>query len=136
MSKRHAKPKGFGYYFIRVVLLGLLLLGGEMYGPQLWEYYNKPPKLPIDEILAQSPLKDKKFASTVQIIATDKLKAYFMEEHSNPIVSVDFRFEHAGEAYEPEDKGGISTILAKQNSTTVPESKSCPSKFAIIISQL
>lgn len=113
MSRRHAKPKGFGYYFSRVVLLGLFLFGGKMYGSQLWEYYNKPPKLPIDEILAQSPLKDKKFASTVQIIATDKLKAYFMEEHSNPIVSVDFRFEHAGEANEPEDKGGITTILAE-----------------------
>ncbi len=112
MIKKRTKPRGFWFYAVRVMFLALLLLGGKLYGPQLWEYCNKIEALPIDDILAQSVYKDKKFNSTVQVIATEKLKAYFLEEHSNPIVSIDFRFEHAGAAAEPEDKVGITLMLA------------------------
>ena len=113
MMKKRAKPKGWGYYTIRLLFMIGLLFAAQMYGPHLWKYYNKPPKLPINNILSQSVLKNKKFNSTVQIIASNKLKAYLLEEHSNPIISVDFRFEHAGSSAETEEKGGISTILAE-----------------------
>ena len=59
-------------------------------------------------------LKNKNFSANVQEIVSPKLKlkAYLFEEHSNPIVSVEFLFKNAGSAYDPEYKKGLGTLLA------------------------
>lgn len=64
-------------------------------------------------ILAHSVLKDKTFGGKVQQIETDGMKAYLLEEHSNPIVAVSFMFENAGSAYEPENKQGLTALLSE-----------------------
>ena len=74
-----------------------------------WNKYYA--KIDSEAILAHSELKDKKFASKVQVIKADNLTAYFLEEHSNQIISVSFLFKNAGSAYEPEDKMGLTSIL-------------------------
>ena len=66
-----------------------------------------------DAILAHSVLKDKTFASKVQQIEADGMKAYLLEEHSNPIIAVDFMFENAGSAYEAENKQGLTHLLTE-----------------------
>ena len=69
------------------------------------------PQFDAEKILKESSLKERNFAGkAVEISAfDDKLKAYFMEEHSVPIVSVSFGFEKTGKAYEPKEGVGLMT---------------------------
>lgn len=55
-----------------------------------------------EKILAESELSGRTFKGEVVEISADegKIKAYFMEEHSVPVVSVSFMFLKAGKAYE------------------------------------
>lgn len=79
----------------------------------LHKTYNHADKMDTAEILAQSVLKNRTFATKVQQIEAGDLKAYLFEEHSNPIISVSFVFENSGSAYEPEDKQGLTSLLGK-----------------------
>lgn len=74
-------------------------------------YYVQNRGIDSDAILARSVLKDKKFASKVQQIQSADLTAYFLEEHSNPIIAISFTFRNAGSAYETEDKQGVTAVL-------------------------
>ncbi|MBR6355235.1 MAG: insulinase family protein [Alphaproteobacteria bacterium] len=74
--------------------------------------YRHADRIDADKILAHSVLKDKTFASKVQEIEADGMKAYLLEEHSNPIIAVSFMFANAGSAYEAEDKQGLTTLLS------------------------
>lgn len=69
------------------------------------------PTFDAEKILANSILKERSFiGKAVEISAfEDKLKAYFMEEHSVPIVAISFGFERAGKAYELKDGVGLLT---------------------------
>jgi zinc protease len=86
------------------ILILLILLA-------VWAWNKHYAKIDSEAILAHSVLKDKKFTSKVQEIKADNLSAYFLEEHSNPIISVSFLFRNAGSAYEPEEKMGLIAIL-------------------------
>lgn len=65
-------------------------------------------------LVENSILKDKNFSAEVKELTSQKLKvkAYVYEEHSNPIVSVNFSFQHAGSAYDPENLQGTSLLLS------------------------
>lgn len=67
------------------------------------------PKFDAEKILAESDLKERNFAGKALEISAfgDMLKAYFMEEHSVPIVAFSFGFERAGRAYEPKEGVGL-----------------------------
>ena len=66
-----------------------------------------------DKIYASSVLKDRNFSGKVkEISTTDGIKAYFLEEHSIPIVSVSFLFKNSGYAHENEKSLGLTHILA------------------------
>ena len=69
-------------------------------------------RIEIEQILNNSVLKDKKFSAHIESISTDDLSAYFMEEHSNPIISLSFNFRYAGTAYEDDAKQGVGTMLS------------------------
>lgn len=68
------------------------------------------PKFDAEKILKQSVLQERTFQGTAKEISVSdgKIKAFFMEEHSVPLVAVSFSFKHAGKAYEPKD--GVSLL--------------------------
>ena len=74
-------------------------------------YWGMRPDFDSEKILAQSVLKERNFAGEAkEIKAFDgKLSAYFMEEHSVPLVAISFGFEKAGKAYEPMEGVGLLT---------------------------
>lgn len=92
------------------LFMTLMLLAGLGYGYYKIEEFRN--RINDDKILAQSVLKDKKFAAAVQEINVGKISAYLLEEHSNPIISISFVFKNAGTAYEPEQQQGLANILA------------------------
>ena len=101
------KRKMSGYVKL---FMTLMLLAGLGYGYYKIEEFRN--RINDDKILAQSVLKDKKFAAAVQEINVGKISAYLLEEHSNPIISISFVFKNAGTAYEPEQQQGLANILA------------------------
>lgn len=87
----------------------LVLVGLYYVGIRVLPLINR---LNTDKILAQSLLKNKKFAAQVQQVNSAGLSAYLLEEHSNPIVSIDFEFKNAGRAHEAEKQQGLTNVLA------------------------
>ncbi len=81
-------------------------------GLLIWHNY-RANHFDDEAILAHSVLKDKTFAAKVQIIETDGMSAYLLEEHSSPIVAVSFAFENAGSAYEADNKQGLTGLLTE-----------------------
>ena len=104
---RYSKNKS-GSFFKLLAVIVILAAAGYV-GSVIQTYLNR---INADEILRQSVLKDKKFASSVQEIQSDKLSAYLLEEHSNPIVSVSFEFKNAGRAHEADNQQGLTNVLA------------------------
>ncbi|MBR1826021.1 MAG: insulinase family protein [Alphaproteobacteria bacterium] len=94
--------------FAKYVLYALIV---GIFGLFAWGIYRCHSRIDADRILARSILKDRTFASTVQQIEADGIKAYLLEEHSNPIIAVSFAFEKAGSAYEAENKQGLTLLL-------------------------
>lgn len=108
MSRR--SHKGFGYYMRQIFICALLIVCALYIGAHI---YIQKQIVPVSNILENSVLKDRKFDAKVKEIHANDMSAYFLEEHSNPIISVRFLFQNAGFAYEPEDKQGVSTLLAE-----------------------
>lgn len=110
MSRRNRRYKGVGYYmrriFVAIVFVGAIIFFAPF-------CYEKMQKLPIEQILNSSVLKDRKFAASVQQINNDNLSAYLLEEHSNPIVAISFAFQKSGIAYENDEKSGLTAVLAE-----------------------
>ncbi len=75
--------------------------------------YQRNSAIDTERILQQSALKDKTFASHVQQIESNGISAYLLEEHSVPIIALNFTFERAGTAYEPENKQGLTLLLTE-----------------------
>ena len=107
---RRRQRKGFGYYLRRLLFLALFISGAFYAGKII---YLKQQVLPVKKILADSVLKGRQFEAKVQQIESGNLRAYLLEEHSNPIISIRFLFQKAGVAHEPEDKGGLATLLSE-----------------------
>ncbi len=63
-----------------------------------------------EKILQGSLLGERTFRGEAKEISVlnGKVKAFFMEEHSVPLVAISFGFSHAGRAYEPKD--GVSLL--------------------------
>ena len=92
----------------KLIIAGLIIVGGLIIGGSR---YYQTQRFDAEAILAQSVLKDKKFTAKVQQLEVDGMRAYFLEEHSNPIVAVSFVFMNAGSAHEAENKQGLTAVL-------------------------
>ena len=55
-------------------------------------------------------MQNKTFSAEVKQIEVDGVKAYMMEEHSNPIISMSFKFKNAGYAFDKVGKFGLANI--------------------------
>lgn len=102
------KTKGFSYYFKTIIYMVIMLIG------VFYLYKTKAPEKTFDaeKILAESILQNKTFEAKVKQIEADSVTAYMMEEHSNPIVSLSFKFKKAGSAYDEEGKLGLANIAS------------------------
>jgi len=109
MSKYRRPQSRLAIYGKRFILL--LVVCGLIYVtyPKIIKYFTY---LDTDKILADSTLQNRKFAQKIQEVTGEGFSAYLMEEHSNPIVSLNFAFKNAGSAYEDENKQGLTYILA------------------------
>lgn len=92
-----------------LVLVAAILVIAAVVGISCWRSNH----IDTDAILANSVLKNKTFGVKVQQIEADGMRAYLLEEHSNPIVAVSFMFDNAGSAYEPENKQGLTALLSE-----------------------
>ena len=105
---KHAKPKNFVYYLKRLTVLAVALCF-IMQIPVVIKHFDS---IDIEGILDKSELKNVHFKAKVQKIEQGALTAYFMEEHSNPIVSISFIFQNAGAAHDDENKQGMALLAA------------------------
>ena len=78
----------------------------------IWYLY---PKFSPEKIIEQSELKNCTFSAKVQEITApkSKIKAYFMPENTNPIISIHFSFAGAGSISDNAKLRGLSNITAQ-----------------------
>ncbi len=107
---RRRKTKGFFYYFKTLIYAAIAVCAGYCVYQKIVEEQNR---FNADEILAQSVLQNKTFTAKVQEIEESGVKAYLMEEHSNPIVSIDFEFGDSGYAHDQNGKFGLAQIASR-----------------------
>lgn len=105
---KHAKPKNLIYYLKRLFLAAAIVFCCW----QLWVMHKHYSSLNIENILENSELKNKGLKTKIKVISQDGLSAYFMEEHSTPIVSVSFLFRNSGTAHDAENKQGLANFSA------------------------
>lgn len=90
------------------VLLILVIVLGLGYVYKNYVVFNP------QHILDNSILKEKTFETNVIEIKSPKkgIKAYFFEDNSNPIISINFLFKNAGLASDSDNEVGISNLVA------------------------
>lgn len=107
MYRRRRKSSGLFKYLVLLAFIGLVIY----IAPQI---YASRFKFNPQQILDHSVLKEKTFDSKVIEVVSPKngIKAYLIEDNTNPIISMSFLFKNAGLASDDADKRGISNIVA------------------------
>lgn len=98
----------------RIILafLNLFFICVAVYTIYVFSTHGK--EFSADELIKNSILKQKEFSAKVEEIETQRgINAWLMEEHSAPIVSLSFYFDEAGFGFEPEEKQGLSQMVAE-----------------------
>lgn len=110
MSRRIYHKKKSSGSSMKVVLWLVIAAGIGWFGYQAFHdvlIFN-PNKL-----VENSALKAEAFAAPVEEISSrEGIKAYYFEDHTNPIVSVSFLFKNAGWAYDPQQGLGTANMTA------------------------
>jgi zinc protease len=66
-----------------------------------------------EEIVKKSILKDKTFeTNVVEIVSENGIKAYLFEDHTIPIISIDFLFKNSGISYDEAGYEGIGNMVS------------------------
>lgn len=107
MRKYYSRRHGFGYYFKLIIVL-CVIASSTFYAQDVWLYFHQ---IDAEKILSASELKNKTFTGKVKEVKFEKLTSYLLEEHSVPIVSINFDFTNAGSAHEDEEKQGLTLML-------------------------
>lgn len=97
------------FYRIFGIWAGLITIAVFLFAGEIYRKVNH--RIDDMEIFENSAFKDKTFNSKPQQIEADGISAYMLEEHSVPIVSIDFSFKNSGYAHEDEDKLGLVGIF-------------------------
>lgn len=106
MYRRGNRRSSSKYLAKFILLLVIVLSVGYVY--KNYVVFNP------QHILDNSILKEKTFETNVIEIKSPKkgIKAYFFEDNSNPIISINFLFKNAGLASDSENEVGISNLVA------------------------
>ena len=104
MTHRPLYAKKHHHWFSFILLLALCAFA--------WYFY---PNFSPEKVIEQSELKNHTFSAKVQEITAPKseIKAYFMPENTNPIISIHFSFEGAGSISDNAALRGLSNITAQ-----------------------
>lgn len=91
---------------IFLLFLILSVIGGSWY----WTYFS----FDADKIIENSQLGKRSFSTPVEEVVSPKyrLKAYLLEDKSNPIISISFLFANAGARTEQEGQYGMAKVAA------------------------
>lgn len=108
MSRRRRNSSGFSNYVLLLVAIVLVLIGS-------YKVYKDHFTFNPQQILAHSILKEKTFESKVIEVVSpqNKIKAYLIEDNTNPIISISFLFKNAGLASDDEGKLGLSNVVSE-----------------------
>lgn len=95
---------------VGLVLSAVVVWSVWNWGPRVSALFSSDPQA----IVENSVLKAKNFSTpVVEIISPKaKLKAYLLEDDTNPIISLNFSFKNAGYASDDEDEQGIAQMTA------------------------
>lgn len=93
---------------VKILLAVLAILAGS------WYLYKNIFVFDVQKVIDGSVLKEKNFNAEVKEIVSPKygIKAYLLEDHTNPIISVSFGFKNAGYAADNEDEQGTAVMAA------------------------
>ncbi len=108
MSRRRRKSSSLPTGLIKIAVLAAAVLYAGWYGYTRFFTFNP------QQILQDSILKEKTFDSQVVEVTSPqhKIKAYLIEDSTNPIISISFMFKNAGLAADDNNKQGISNVVA------------------------
>lgn len=110
MARRiyHKKSSSFGSV-VKLAMLALVLLAGWW----LWSNMNFRLGFNPDKLVEDSMLQNQGFSANVEeIVSREGIKAYYFEDHTNPIISISFMFKNAGRAFEERGQYGIANMAA------------------------
>lgn len=110
MARRiYHKKKSSGGFFKAVLAIGLCLAIG-------WLGYKTYCDVMVfhpQKLVENSSLKAEGFSvPVVEITSREGIKAYYFEDHTNPIISMSFLFKNSGTAYDENGQFGISNMAA------------------------
>ena len=107
MRRRIYHKKKTDYSLILWLLLIASVISGAVY---LYRQQGFNPQKLVDN----SVLQGRRFGGEVKEVAAldGKLKAYLLEDKTNPIISIDFIFKGAGAAADPSGKEGLAKFTA------------------------
>lgn len=107
MFHRRRKSSSGVKFIVLTAIVALLAYG-------IYWSYNTYVAFNPQAILDNSVFKSKSFDTpAVEIIAPkSKIKAYLIEDKTNPIISISFLFKNAGLASDDENKQGISNLVS------------------------
>lgn len=89
---------------------GIVLVLALLYGVRT---YINASTVNANKIVKESILKDRSFeANVVEITSAKGIKAYLLEDKTNPIISVNFLFKNVGTAYDPQGKKGLANMVS------------------------
>lgn len=106
--RRYSSRRGGFIYCFKFLIFSVILAVSAFYASDVWLYFHQ---IDDEKILADSVLRNKTFSTPVQEIGAAGLSAYLLEEHSVPIVSINFSFTNAGYAHEDDEKQGLVQLL-------------------------
>ncbi len=97
------------YRYLKWFLWLVFVIGVVICGSYGFSWRRTP-----QDLVTHSILKDKTFEAKVQEIVSPqlKIKAYLIEDKTNPIISVSFLFKNAGYATDNEGEQGIANLVA------------------------
>lgn len=104
---RRGSRRSSSNFLVKILLVAAIVFG-SIYTYKNYVVFN--PK----HILGNSILKEKTFETNVIEIKSPKrgIKAYFFEDNTNPIISINFLFKNAGLASDSDNEVGISNLAA------------------------
>ena len=66
-----------------------------------------------DKLVEDSMLQNQGFSANVEeVVSREGIKAYYFEDHSNPIISISFLFKNSGRAFDERWKLGLANMTA------------------------
>ena len=110
MARRiyHKKASSFSIAVKLCAVAAVLCVGWWLWTRMDFHWGFNPKKLVEDSMLQNQGFS----ANVEEIVSREGIKAYYFEDHNNPIISISFTFKNAGWAFEERGQYGIANMAA------------------------